>query len=96
MQQMKSPPDDRLESALRREVLRSERRRVLWQAGVLTGVLAAMLLARAAAPEMQWSGRECPLRHTNRPRADRPLPAHRSSFAAMYEPAPREGCLGAR
>ncbi len=49
------PPDHGFESALRREVLRSERRRVLWQAGVLAGVLAAMLLARIAAPEMLWA-----------------------------------------
>jgi adenylate cyclase len=52
---MTAPPDRGFESALRREVLRSERRRVLWQAGVLAGVLAAMLLARFAAPEMLWT-----------------------------------------
>src|SRR5690348_10347585 len=55
MQEMTAPPDPGFESALRREVLRSERRRLLWQAGVLAGVLAAMLLARIAAPEMLWA-----------------------------------------
>jgi hypothetical protein len=44
------PPDSTLERSLRREVLLSERQRVLRLAGVLSGVLAVIILLRNIAP----------------------------------------------